>query len=352
MLLRVGLVGYGTAGKYFHGPLLQDHNAYTITHVVERSSEKSKLEWPQVTVVRSIEELVKVDTIDLVVIATPTACHYEQAKLCLQAKKHVVVDKPFTLTFAQATELEVLAQDQGCILSVFQNRRWDSDFLTVKRIIETQMVGKVEYVELHFDRYRPELKSYWKETAGPGSGILYDVGVHIIDQALQLFGVPDKIVRTEIDTQRPGGQTVDYFKLEFLSNADVRVVVTGGMLVDPIGPKFVVRGSTGTFRKSGQDVQEAQLRQGKLPSTTWNFGVEPEKNRGELRDLDGHLIKVVDTEKGQYMKFYDILEQAIVHGKYDKEFVHAHQAAATIRIIETVLAIEAPASASAQDSFE
>src|SRR5471030_1018426 len=191
--LRVGLVGYGFASKTFHSPLISGTPGLELAVVSSSDASKVHADWPNVTVVDSAEKIFSDPTIDLVVIPTPNTTHFPLAQQALEAGKHVIVDKPFTVTLGEARSLNVLAQEKGKVLSVFHNRRWDSDFLTVKTLINEGTLGDVVYFESHYDRYKPQVLERWRESAAQGSGIWYDLGSHLLDQALQLFGTPDTL---------------------------------------------------------------------------------------------------------------------------------------------------------------
>ncbi|TMW60490.1 hypothetical protein Poli38472_000532 [Pythium oligandrum] len=331
--IRVGLVGFGTASSIFHAPLLQSNGHFVITHVFERSTSKSEVLEPTPAIVRTIEELLAAP-IDLVVIATPTSVHFQQAKQAIQAKKHVVVDKPLCLAPEEAEELVRLAAENGVLFTVFQNRRWDSDFLTIKNVIEQGKLGELTHYEAHFDRYRPTLKGYWKEKAAPGGGMLYDLGAHLVDQALQLFGIPDT-VNADVQIQREGAENDDFFRLELVYNdrPNLKVVLTAGMLVKESGPKFILEGTKGRLEKHGEDLQEQLLRDGKRPGDSL-WGREPEAQFASIRPAGGdsesseHVTNLV----GSYEVFYANVAKAIL-GK-ESLLVDPREIVAQIRILE------------------
>lgn len=208
--IRAGLIGYGYASKTFHAPLIGGTPGMALTRVSSSEAGKVHADWPGVRVVSAAKDLLNDPDIDLVVIATPNDTHFPLAKAALEAGKHVVVDKPFTVTLSQARELESLAKHCGRVLSVFHNRRWDSDFLTVRALINEGQLGEVCYFESHFDRFRPQVRQRWREQGGPGSGIWYDLGPHLLDQAVVLFGLPVSIT-VDLAQLRPGAQSTDYF---------------------------------------------------------------------------------------------------------------------------------------------
>jgi len=329
-MIRVGIVGFGTATTIFHISLLQSSHQFDITHVLERKASKSAQVLPNAAIVRSMEELLETD-VQVIVIATPTNVHHMQAKQALLAKKHVVVDKPLCVTYDEAQELINIAKQMQVVFTVFHNRRWDSDFLTIKELIQSQKLGELHHVEIHFDRYRPVLKQYWKETAIPGAGMIYDLGSHLVDQALQLFGQPN-YVKSDVQIQRKGAQNDDYFRLELsYSDKPVKVILTAGMLVKELGPKYILEGSAGRFEKYGEDIQESMLREGKRPSDqTW--GVEPISSWGSLTLNKTSTIEKIESKIGAYETFYDNLWKVLSQG--EQILVTPESAAEVIKIVE------------------
>ncbi|TYZ60459.1 hypothetical protein PybrP1_009410 [[Pythium] brassicae (nom. inval.)] len=311
--IAVGLVGYGLGSSVFHAPLLLSSGKFALTHVLERSTSKSAALVPAPQIVRSMDELLAAP-VELVVISTPTHTHFELAKRAIAAKKHIVVDKPLVLAAAQAQELVDLSKAHGVLFTVFQNRRWDSDFLTVRALVEAGALGEVRKFEAHFDRYRPALKGYWKEKAELGGGVLYDLGAHLVDQALQLFGEPDDVA-ADVQIQRAGAENDDYFRLEFKYHGrpQLEVVLTAGMLVKERGPKYTLEGSHGTFVKFGEDVQEPQLAAGKRPGDA-DYGEEPASSHGTFVGLDG-ATQVIPSKTGSYGVYYYNIAAAILSGE-------------------------------------
>ncbi|VTM45127.1 putative oxidoreductase [Klebsiella quasipneumoniae] len=266
--IRVGLVGYGYASKTFHAPLISGTPGLALTTVSSSDAAKVHADWPGAKVVSAAGELLNDPEIDLVVIATPNDTHFPLAKAALEAGKHVVVDKPFTVTLSQARELESLAKHCGRVLSVFHNRRWDSDFLTVRTLIDEGLLGEVCYFESHFDRFRPQVRQRWREQAGPGTGIWYDLGPHLLDQAVVLFGLPVSIT-VDLAQLRPGAQSTDYFHA-VLAYPQRRVVLHGTLLAAAESARFIVHGSRASFIKYGLDPQEERLKNGeRLPQVDW-----------------------------------------------------------------------------------
>lgn len=259
--IRVGLVGYGFASKTFHAPLISGTAEMELAAVSSSDAGKVHADWPSVQVVSDPQALFDDPTLQLIVIPTPNDTHFPLAKAALNAGKHVVVDKPFTVTLSQARELDALAKAKGLLLSVFHNRRWDSDFLTLKALLADGTLGDVRYFESHFDRFRPTVQQRWREQKGAGSGIWYDLGPHVIDQALQLFGSPVAITLDAAEL-RPGAQTTDYFHCT-LTYPQRRVVLHASMLVAAQSARYQVHGTKGSFVKFGLDPQEDALKAGR-----------------------------------------------------------------------------------------
>lgn len=322
-VFRVGLIGYGLAGASFHAPLLSVEPAFHLSAIVTRSVEAVARDWPGVRVV-TVDALMADPEIDLVIVATPTDTHAPLAERALRAGKHVVVEKPFTLSAAEAERLGALAKEQGRCLAVFQNRRWDGDFLTVKRLVEEGRLGKLYSFESHFDRYRPQVKKRWKEEAGPGGGTLWDLGAHLVDQALQLFGKPDSIL-ADAGKQRPGAQAVDWFLL-VLRYGELRVILRSGSVVHEPTPRFVLHGEADAYTKYGLDPQEEQLKAGLRPGMA-GWGTESPERQGRL-----HQGGSVPTETGRYEHFYRQLAAAMA-GQGEVP-VTAESAAQVIRVLE------------------
>ena len=271
--LHVGLIGYGMAGRVFHAPTIAAVPELRLAKVVERRGQASRERYPWVEVAREAAALFEDDAIELVVVATPNLSHFELARQALLADKHVVVDKPFTLTSAQAQDLIDLARRRNKVVSAFHNRRWDGDFQTVRQIVQQGLLGRLVEYESHFDRFRNTFspERAWRETAGPGSGVLFDLGPHLIDQALVLFGLP-RMLTADIRNQREAGKADDQFEL-ILHYDSLKVTLKAGLLVRQPGPRFALHGTEGSFVKYGVDPQEEALKRGRSPrsrSGAWN----------------------------------------------------------------------------------
>lgn len=327
--LNVALLGYGFASKTFHAPLLTHVPGLRLTHIVSSDSAKVKKDY-DVTVLAKPEEVFALPEIDLIVIATPNITHFDLASKALKAGKHVVIDKPFTNTVAEATELIILARKQRRLLSAFQSRRWDADFLTLRKVLADGALGEVAHFESHYDRYRPEPRQRWRELPGPGSGIWFDLGAHLADQALQLFGPPEAIY-ADLEMQRPGGQAVDYFHV-ILRYARNRVILHGASLVVAESPRFVVHGSLGSYTKFGMDPQEEAFKRGEIPGSP-GWGQDPQPGTLLTKKGDGFETRQVPNVPGNYLTYYEGIRDAISHGAPNP--VTAEKALGVINVLET-----------------
>lgn len=312
---NIALCSFGMSGTLFHAPFISLHKGLNLYAVWERSKNLVQDFYPEAKSYRTYEEILQDDAVDLVVVNTPSYTHYEYAKMALKASKHVIVEKPFTATAAQAEELDKLAFVQGVKISVFQNRRFDSDFKTVRSIKESGLLGDILEGELHYDRFNLTLSpKAHKETPGPAVGVLYDLGPHLIDQALQLFGTPSAVFGDVMIT-RPGSQVDDYFEI-LLYYPNKRVRLKSGYQVREPFPSFVLHGSKGSFLKSRADVQETDLQAKKSPADPY-WGMEPEAAQGFLHtEKDGVIIKEhVPSLQGNYMEYYDGVFNALAHNE-------------------------------------
>ncbi|MFN2564962.1 MAG: oxidoreductase [Gemmatimonadaceae bacterium] len=271
---RVALIGFGYAGRVFHAPLIAATPGLSLTVIGSRQGQAARSAYPGAEIVSDPQAAVRHRDIDLVVVATPNDTHAPLAEAALRAGKHVVVDKPFTITLAEARALAASAVQVERIVSVFQNRRWDSDFLGIGRELAGGRIGEVVELRSEMSRWRPEVRDRWRERPGPGSGIWYDLGPHLIDQALVLFGPPET-VQADFQAQRPGGSTVDWFHA-VLGYGRRRVILECSMLATDSTKRFLVRGTSGSLTKRGGDPQEAQLVAGEKPgSPGWGQDADP-----------------------------------------------------------------------------
>lgn len=296
MTIRVGVVGYGLSGAVFHAPLIRACEAMELAAVQTSREAPNRVE--------SLDALL--ERSDLVVIASPNTTHFAIAKAALEAGKHVVVDKPFTVTLEEADELIRIAGQYGRVLTVFHNRRWDSDFLTLKRILPR--IGAISLYEAHWDRFRPSIKQSWRETEEPGGGVWYDLGAHLVDQALQLFGMPES-VSADIIAQRSGAKADDYFDATLHYNSR-RVCLRCSTLIANPRPRMAAHGSEASFVKLGLDSQEPTLKNGANPLDP-DFGTD--QQTGILTFPDGRS-QSVPNERGHYLAFYEAVADSILHG--------------------------------------
>ncbi len=316
-MVRVGLIGFGLAGQAFHAPVIRAVPGMELACIVERRGTRAREKYPDVRVARTLEELLADKEIQLCVIATPNDSHFELTRTCLLAGRDVVVDKPFAPTLAESDELVRLAEERGRLITVYQDRRWDGDFATLKKIVQSGTLGNLLEYECRFDRFRPEPKpNAWRERADqPGAGVLFDLGPHVIDQALVLFGEPRSITASAF-CERTTSQVDDSFDvcLEYAnSGAGLRALVRARIIAFAPGPHFLLHGTKGSFVKYGVDPQEERLRAGDFPQgTDWgtDWGEEPESMWGTLSRVGEPSVKV-KTERGDYRGFYANVRDAI-----------------------------------------
>jgi predicted dehydrogenase len=336
----VGLVGYGLAGSVFHAPLIAATDGLLLDTVVTANPERqaqARAEFPDVRVAASADELfARAGELDLVVVASPNKTHVPLATAALKAGLPVVVDKPVAGTAAEARELAALAEERGLLLSVFQNRRWDNDFLTLRSLIDTGELGDVWRFESRFERWRPQPKGGWRESGDPAEigGLLYDLGSHVVDQALVLFG-PVTHVYAETDVRRPGAETDDDTFLALTHAGGVRSHLYVSATAAQLGPRFRVLGSRAGYVKYGLDPQEAALREGHRPQPGAEWGVEPESLWGRLGAGESPVTgggRPVPSLPGAYPAYYAAVAAALREGAANP--VTAHEAAAALDVLE------------------
>ncbi len=316
-MVRVGLIGFGLAGQAFHAPVIRGVQGMELACILERRGTAAQEKYPEVRVARTLEELLADKEIQLCVIATPNDSHFELTRACLLAGRDVVVDKPFAPTLRESEELVRLAAERGRLITVYQDRRWDGDFATVKKLVQSGRLGTVVEYEARFDRFRLEAKANaWRERADqPGAGVLFDLGPHVIDQALVLFGEPRAITASAF-CQRETSRVDDAFDvcLEYPnSGTGLRAMARARIIAYAPGPHFLIHGTKGSFVKYGMDPQEERLRAGNFPQgTDWgaDWGVEDEQWRGTLSPVGEPSVKV-KTERGDYRGFYANVRDAI-----------------------------------------
>lgn len=303
--IRVALVGYGYAGRTFHAPLIAGVPGLRLTVVGSSQREAVQAALPGVVVCSAMEAATHPE-VDLVVVATPNESHAPLAAAALEAGKHVVVDKPFTVTLAEARALAAMARRHGRILSVFHNRRWESEVLATKEILASGVLGEVSHYECHMDRFRPVVRQRWREDPGPGAGLWFDLGPHLIDLSLYLFGLPES-VNASLATLREGGRTDDWAQVQ-LNYKRLRVVLHASLLVSGGGPRSVLHGTRGSWAKFGADVQERQLQSGMLPGDP-AFGHDA--SAGIVYDGATGAQTEVPSPRGDQRGFYVAMRDAI-----------------------------------------
>ncbi|PAZ10810.1 oxidoreductase [Streptomyces sp. SA15] len=336
--LRVGLVGYGLAGSVFHAPLIAATEGLALDTVVTSNPERqeqARAEFPDVRVAAVPDELFdRAGDLDLIVIASPNKTHVPLATAALKAGLPVVVDKPVAGTAAEARELAALAEERGLLLSVFQNRRWDNDFLTLRKLIADGELGDVWRFESRFERWRPQPKGGWRESGDPAEigGLLYDLGSHVVDQALALFG-PAASVYAESDIRRPGAETDDDTFIALTHANGVRSHLYVSATAAQLGPRFRVLGSKAGYVKYGLDPQEAALKGGRRPGPDW--GLEPESLWGRVGSGESPLTgggRPEPTLPGDYPAYYAAVAKALLDGGPNP--VTALEAAAALEVLE------------------
>lgn len=316
MTIRIGLIGYGLAGSSFHAPLIGAVPGLALAAVATSRGAAVARAWPHARIVADADALFADPAIDLIVIAAPDHLHAPLARAALEAGKHVVIDKPFVTDPADGTALIALAGQRGLVLAAFHNRRWDGDYLTVRKLLAQGTLGEVALAELRWDRFRPDIKPGWREAGG--AGLLNDLGPHLIDQALQLFGPPEAL-GADIAVQRAGAATEDYFELTLHYGAR-RVVVSAATLLAAPRARFALHGTGGSFVKHGIDPQEAVLRGGGAPDDPEHgpgygpgYGEDPPEAYGTLT-APGGTTRRVPSERGDWRAFYAGVAGAIGAG--------------------------------------
>jgi predicted dehydrogenase len=330
--IRVGLIGYGYAGKTFHAPLIRSVPGLLLTHIGSTRPDVVQADLPGATV-DSAEHISTHPEIDLVVIASPNESHFPLARAALRAGKHVVIDKPFTVSLEEARALRNLAKRHARLLSVFHNRRWDSEILATKAILDSGLLGDVSHYECHMDRFRPAVRTRWREDPGPGAGLWFDLGPHMIDQAIYLFGLPT-FVNAEFGILRKGGKTDDWAHVQLIykeAGADrLRVVLHSSLLVSGGGPRSTLHGTRASWLKFGADVQEQQLISGMLPDDP-AFGVDP--HPGILVDGETGSRREIAAPKGDQRMYYVDIRDAIQNQQ--PPMIAVKDAVAVMAVLET-----------------
>ncbi|MET3112782.1 scyllo-inositol 2-dehydrogenase (NADP+) [Pedobacter sp. CG_S7] len=316
-VIKTGLLAYGMSGKVFHAPFLDAHPGFKLDAILERNQKKAAIDYPNLKSFDTIDDLLNDESLELIVINTPNFTHYDYAKSALQKGKHILVEKPFTATAAQAKELFELAKQLDKKIFVYHNRRWDSDFNAVIDIIESGVLGKLNEVHIRYDRYRPAIgPKRFKEEPMPASGLMYDLGSHLIDQAISLFGKPLSHYKV-LGKNRKETQVDDYFCIHLNYADSVNVFLHANMLVAAMEPGFVLHGEKGSFIKARADTQEGQLLKNMKPTDS-QYGIEEIGSEGVLTLIDEEGNKnttLITSGKGRYMELFESIYQSLTHGE-------------------------------------
>ena len=316
--IQTGLMAYGMSGRIFHAPFLSTHPGFRLRAVVERSRKQAAQQYPAIISHDSVAGLLADPQLELVVVNTPNDTHFALARQALQAGKHVLIEKPAATTVAELNELLTLATERSLHVLAYQNRRWDSDFQLVRQVVASGQLGQLTEVHFRFDRYKMALnaKTFKEDPAVAGSGLSFDLGPHVLDQALSLFGQPERAHVTRA-SHRPGSRVDDYFHLHLQYAQGLNVFVTGSLLTAAPGPAYVLHGTLGSFQKSRADVQETQLDHGRLP-TEATYGHEPAGQEGTLTLVPAPgetQISHLPAPQGQYQSLFEAVHQTIRHGQ-------------------------------------
>ncbi len=333
--IKTALLSYGMSGKIFHAPFIVNHPGFILAGAFERTNKNIQQDYASAISYPTLQALLADDTIELVIVNTPNGTHFDYAKQALLAGKHVVVEKAFTTTVKEGMELKTLAAAQHKKISVYQNRRYDSDLRTVQKVIADKLLGDIIEAEFHYDRFKPTIgPKLHKETPGAGAGLLMDLGPHLIDEALLIFGMPHSIF-ADIRITRPSSKVDDNFDL-LLFYPDLRIRLKASSIVREAIPANVVHGIKGSFIKPRADVQEAELLAGKKPGGA-NWGVEPVSGQGVLNtERNGVIIREsIPSARGNYGDYYEGIYQAIVNG--EPLPVTADDGIKTIQVIEAAI---------------
>jgi scyllo-inositol 2-dehydrogenase (NADP+) len=312
-MIDVGLIGFGLAGRAFHAPVIRAVPDLRLAAILERKGNEAAEKYPDIRIVRSLDELLAMKKIRLIVIATPNDTHYSFARQCLEAGRDVVVDKPFAATLEEAKALVEMAKETGRVLTVYQNRRYDGDFHAIRQLVADGTLGRIVRFETSYDRYRPQLKpGAWRETSRPGSGILFDIAPHLIDHALVLFGLPEAVT-ADVRIERENAVADDAFDIMLHYSNGMRAVLRSSILAAAPRPRFVVLGTQGSFVKQTFDPQENNLRRGYVPNDT-AWGAEPEENWGVLTVAAGDSFEQrrIPSANCDYRDYYSNVRDALL----------------------------------------
>lgn len=317
-LVKVGLCAFGMSGKVFHAPFLKQHPGFFLTAIVERSKEESKTDYPDGTIYRSVEEMLKNADLEVVVVNTPVQTHYEYVKMALEAGKNVIVEKPFTVTVSEAQELVNLAESKNLFLSVYQNRRFDRDYLQVQKILAEGKLGNIKEVEIRFDRFRtePSAKEHKENPELSGSGSVHDLGSHLVDQATQFFGYPEKLF-ADVFSMKGENFANDYFEIILYYNDKLRVRLKSSVFTKEDHYAYKIHGSNGSFLQERTDDQENELVAGAIPTYGENWMKPLKEADGILNYFNENSVTeriLTSSEPGNYMNYYQQIYEHIVFG--------------------------------------
>lgn len=317
-LVKAGLCAFGMSGKVFHAPFLKEHPGFFLSAVVERSKEESREKYPEATIYRSVEEMLQNAEVELVIINTPVQTHYEYAKKALEAGKNIIVEKPFTVNVSEAEELVNLAEEKGLFLSVYQNRRFDRDFLKVKEVLNSGQLGNIKETEIRFDRFRtkPSGKQHKESPDQVGSGSLHDLGAHLVDQAVQYFGYPEKLF-ADVFSMKGSAFANDYFEILLYYKNDLRVRLKSSVFTKEDHYAYKIHGDKGTFLQERTDNQENELVAGAIPVYGKEWMQSLKEPDGILNYLNGYSDTeriFTSSEAGNYMDYYQQIYEYIVFG--------------------------------------
>lgn len=333
--IKTAIASFGMSGQVFHGPFLKTNPGYEVISVLERSKTLSRKLFPQAAIVDDYNKILKNPDIELVIVNTPDRLHFEMAATALKSGKHVVVEKPITLKSQEAKQLVQLSHKMGKILAVFQNRRWDGDFLTVQKILNEGKLGRLIEFESHYDRYRTQITpGTWKEEGNEYAGVLYNLGSHMVDQTFVLFGKP-KAVTAHLKIVRTGGAVSDYYDIR-LEYGKFTAILKCSYLVKEPGPRYIIHGEMGSFFKFGIDPQEEMLKAGNLPEGK-KWGTESADLWGTLyySENENSLNEKIETVQGNYHSFYNNVFETVRNGT--ELMVKPEETIEVLKILEACL---------------
>jgi scyllo-inositol 2-dehydrogenase (NADP+) len=341
-MIKVGVIGYGYSAKTFHIPLIVSSGSFELVAISSSQTELISTRYPHISIYDDAQALIETAKLELIIITAPNHVHFSLAKLCLENGINVIVEKPMVTTSLQAEELVKLAKERGLLLSVFHNRRWDGDFLTVKGLLANNLFGNVRLFESHYDRFRPTVRQRWREQAGPGAGIWFDLGSHLVDQVISLFGLPEALTARCL-ALREGSQTTDYFHV-VLHYKNLEVVLHASSFLAAPNVRFRIEGTLASYVKYGFDPQEEQLKKGITPSEPL-YGVEVEENYGHcysqfpsetcgaIDSIDRQIVKTaIKTTNGCYQQYYTEIAAAMTLGGCNP--INPDDAVDVLRILE------------------